>query len=109
MCFKINEEIWEMIFVAPDDPILKISDNQFTLGVTVPIFKRIYIANDLYGDLLNRVIAHELTHAEFTSRGLYLPIYIEECLADITADNIVDVGVLLNNIQNNLYRYYSKF
>lgn len=104
MNLRINGENWLLLFVEPNDPILYIKDGKYTLGVTIPFWKRIYIANDLYGDLLRGVIAHEVSHAEFSSRGLIVPIYIEEILADILSDNILDTYTQTNNI----CRFYGK-
>ena len=103
MIFEINNELWRVCFVEPHSPVL-----MGTLGVTILEEKTIYLADDLYGELLHRVLCHELTHAEFAARGLILPVYVEECLADITADNIVDVRSVANSIHNNLCKYYNK-
>lgn len=104
MILRINGEYWKLLFVAPNDPILYIGRNSFTLGVTIPSWRRIYINNQLYGEQLKAVIAHEVAHAEFSSRGLIVPIYIEETLADIITDNILDTYVQMNNV----CRYYGK-
>lgn len=104
----INQEHWDLVFVDPYDPILYVGRGEYTLGVTVPEWRMILIADNISGELLHRVLTHELTHAEFVSRGLILPIYIEEVLADITADNIVDVGFIARNVHNNLCKYYGK-
>lgn len=98
MNLYINNQPWKILFVCPDDPILYIGRNSYTLGVTIPFWYRIYIANTISGELLKRVISHEIAHAEFCSRGLNMPIYVEECLADIVSDNIVDTNNQTYNI-----------
>lgn len=56
------------------------------------------MANNLSGRLLRLVISHEVAHAEFSSRGVwYLPVYIEEIMADILCDCVVE--------DNNLTKY----
>lgn len=105
--FKINNEEWYLEFVHPFDPILRVDKNSYTYGVTIPEIHTIFIADDLRGDFLHHVLSHEISHAEFASRGLYLPVYIEECLADIIADNIVDVSEITNSIHHNMCKYYS--
>lgn len=102
----INNEHWDLAFVYPTDPILYIGNGEYTLGVTIPELRTIFISCGISGELLHRVLCHELTHAEFSARGLILPTYVEEVLADITADNIVDVGFIARNVHNNLCRYY---
>lgn len=103
MLLRINNEYWKLLFVMPDDPILAV-DYGFTLGVTIPAWNRIYVSNALYGDKLKSVLAHEIAHAEFASRGLYMPVYIEEVLADIISDNILDTYLQMNNV----CRFYGK-
>lgn len=106
--FKINGEDWDLRFVSPYSSILKNNDGNYTLGVTIPEWKRIYIANNIRGNLLHHVLCHELSHAEFAARGLFLPEYVEECLADIIADNSLEVINMTNAIHKNLYKYYGK-
>ena len=104
--FKIKGEEWDLRFVSPYSSILKNYDGKYTLGVTIPEWKKIYIANNISNNLLYHVLCHELTHAEFAARGLFLPEYVEECLADIIADNSLEVRNLTNAIYNNLCRCY---
>lgn len=104
MTLHINGQLWQLYMVAPDDPILYIGYGEYTLGVTIPSWHRIYINNQLYGDILKLVIAHEVAHAEFASRGLIVPVYTEEVLADIISDNILDTYIQMNNV----CRYYGK-
>lgn len=92
----INNSEWEIRFVSPTSSILRNSNGKYTLGVTIPQWKKIYIANSIKGILLKRVLAHEIAHAEFASRGVFVPEYIEEVLADIISDNIVDTYNLTN-------------
>lgn len=94
----INNQEWQLRFVPFNSSILRNENGEYSLGVTIPEYKSIYIANSLNKQLTKRVVAHELSHAEFVSRGLFVPIYIEEILADILADNIVDVGFLTNEV-----------
>lgn len=98
----INEEHWDLVFVPPNDPILYIGNGNYTLGVTVPEWRMVLVSNAISGDLLHRVLCHEIAHAEFISRGLILPTYVEECLCDIIADNIVDIGEIAKSVYNNL-------
>lgn len=101
---------WCLQFVEPDDPILfDPENNDFTLGVTILEHRTIYIANNICGDLLHHVLSHELSHAEFMARGLNLPVYIEEVLSDIIADNILEIKDMTECIHDNLCRYYNTY
>lgn len=104
MNLRINGQPWILSMVAYNDPILYVGNNEYTLGVTIPAWRRIYINNTLCGDLLKSVVAHEIAHAEFASRGLIVPVYTEEVLADIISDNIVDTFIQMNNV----CRYYGR-
>lgn len=103
----INNEEWALQFISPTDPLLEVDDG-FTLGVTIPEHHTIYLSDDLYGEKLHRVLCHELAHAEFISRGLILPTYVEECLADIISDNIIDVANIADCIHYNLCDLYGR-
>lgn len=108
--FKINGVDWCLQFVEPNDPILYNPEtDEYTLGVTVLEHCTIYLADNLYGELLHHVLSHELSHAEFLSRGLNLPPYIEEVLSDIIADNILEIRDMAECIHNNLCRYYNYY
>lgn len=104
MILRINGELWKLFLVAPDDLVLYVGNGYYTKGVTIPELKRIYIANNINGNFLKHVIAHEVAHAEFASRGLVVPVYTEEVLSDIIADNILDTYIQMNNV----CRYYGK-
>ena len=106
--FKINGEEWDLRFVSPYSSILRTPQGNYTLGVTIPEWKRIYLSNNLSGYLFHHVLSHELSHAEFAARGLCLPEYVEECLADIIADNSLEVLKTANEIHCNLRKYYKK-
>lgn len=106
--FKINNYDWNLIFVDPFDPVLEVGNNKYTYGVTIPKLRTIFIANDVYGDFLHHILSHELWHAEMVSRNVYLPIYIEEALADLVADNELETINIARNVHNNLCKYYNK-
>lgn len=92
----INNQYWQLRIVPYSSSILRNPNGSYTLGVTIPEWRMIFIADVKDKILFKRVLAHELSHAEFASRGLFVPIYIEEVLSDIISDNIVDVNNLAN-------------
>lgn len=94
----INNEEWDLQFVDPYSSVLLGPNGEYSLGVTIPEWRKIYINDQLYGIGLKRVLSHEIAHAEFATRGLIVPVYVEECLADIISDNIVDTYNLTNEI-----------
>ena len=59
-----------MQFVSPHDSVLIDRTGERTLAVSDYSTKIISIANNLYGELLNRVFIHELGHCVMFSYGL---------------------------------------
>lgn len=104
----INNVYWDICFVDPFDPILNIENGIYTLGVTIPEWNMICIANDLSGDLLHHVLTHELWHAEMVSRNVHVPLYIEEALCDVVADHGLEAIKIAENVHNDLCRYYGR-
>lgn len=102
----INNSPWYLRFVPPNHPILINDDGRFTLGVTVLNHHTIYIANNIRGARLHHVLAHELFHAEMMSRGVNVPTYIEEALADLIADYSLETLNIADYVHQNLCRIY---
>ena len=68
--FYISGDLWHVRFVNHNNPILVDRRNVLTIGVTDPKTMTIYLSNKLRGQLLNRVLIHELGHATLYSTGL---------------------------------------
>ena len=65
--FYISGDLWHVRFINPNNPILVDRRNVLTIGVTDPETMTIYLSNKLRGQLLNRVLIHELGHATLYS------------------------------------------
>lgn len=104
----INNNYWDLAFVNPHDEILYIGNGQYTLGVTIPEIRTIFIADNIRGDLLHHVLTHELWHAEMVSRNVYVPLYIEEALCDLVADHELEAISIARNVHKNLCKYYNR-
>lgn len=68
--FYMNGDLWKVHFVSPHDDVLIDRTGQRTLAVSDYSTMTISIANNLYGELLNRVFIHELGHCVMFSYGL---------------------------------------
>jgi hypothetical protein len=98
--FIINGEWWYIIYVAPTDEILLRPEGIFTVGMCDDVTKTIYLSDELYGDFLKKVLAHETTHAAMFSYDVFLTYEQEELIADIIAtfgEEIIDITNLLFN------------
>ena len=83
--FQINGETWFIKFVNPDSFILKMPNNKYTIGVCEDRTKTIYLSNRLRGNLLKKVLCHELVHAAMFSYNVELDLEQEELLANLIA------------------------
>ena len=61
--------------------------------------KTIYLAENLEGSMLKKVICHELVHAAMFSYNVYLSLEQEEVIADI----IATYGEEIINITNKVF------
>lgn len=68
--FVMNGDLWHVQFVNPNNPILIDRQNVLTVGVTDPSTMTVYLANNLHGSFLQRVLIHELGHCALFSFGL---------------------------------------
>lgn len=92
--YQINNKNWNMAFVEPYSEVLKRSDNSFTVGVCDNNTQMIYIADNLQGVFLRKVLLHEVTHSAIFSYGIDMSVEQEEMLCDFLAtfgDEIIDV------------------
>ena len=80
--FTINNEIWNLVKVSRYSDMLQRSDGSRTVGMTDRDTKTIYLADDLRGRFLDRVLCHELCHAFCLSYNVYMDIDTEEIVAD---------------------------
>lgn len=73
--FVLNGDLWRVRFVSPKNPILIDRRNVLTVGVTDPNTMTVYLANNLRGAFLQRVLIHELGHCTLFSFGLLEDIH----------------------------------
>ena len=74
-------------------------DGVRTLGMCDRDTKTIYLAENLEGSMLKKVICHELVHAAMFSYNIYLSLEQEEIIADI----IATYGEEIINITNKVF------
>ena len=96
--FLINNVYWKLSFVAPDFPLLQRLNGQYTIGACDNLTRTIYINETLTGDLLHKVLCHEITHAAMFSYGIKLTIDQEELIADILSTYGDDVITVTNRV-----------
>ena len=92
--FTINNQEWKIEFTNPFNEVFLQKDGNYTIGMCDNNEKIIYLAEDLTGRLLKKVLCHEIVHAAMFSYNISLTYDQEELLADIIAtygDEIIDV------------------
>ena len=99
----VNSIIWSIIFVPSNSKELLRSDGILTLGVTDRNVNCVFLSNQLHGELLYKVLCHELCHVYIFSYGIYFLMEEEERLAEFISmfgKNIInDTNILLNQFQ----------
>ena len=69
-------------------------NGEYSLGMCDRRTKTIYLAENLEGSMLRKVLCHEIVHAAMFSYNVYLSLEQEEVIADIIAtygDEIISV------------------
>lgn len=66
----MNDRLWQIIFVSPDSSKLMDRTGAHTLAVTDPMTGHVYLSSVLYGEMLVKVLLHELGHCAMVSFNL---------------------------------------
>lgn len=82
---NFNGEVWRVLLVSPNHPILQRSNGSWTIGACDNNLKSIYVSKGLTEFMTRRVLSHELTHAAMFSYGVELTFDQEELFADLIA------------------------
>lgn len=72
----MNGDLWHVRFVEPNNTILIDRTHTLTVAVTDPATMTVYIANNLHGSFLQRVLIHELGHCALFSFGMLDDIHL---------------------------------
>lgn len=92
--FLINNIYWKIAFVEPNYPLLMRKDRRYSIGACDNLTRTIYINNTLKGNILKKVLCHEITHAAMFSYNVILSLQQQELVADLIStygDEIIQV------------------
>lgn len=95
--FEINGIVWSIRFIDFNSPILYDYMNHVqSIATTDARMRTIFISNRIHGNLLYKVIKHELYHCyEFSKVAYDLPTYEEEWVAEFISnygDDIINLA-----------------
>ena len=100
--FIINNIRWKLAFVSPDFPLLQRINGEYTIGACDNLTRTIYISNIINGNLLKKVLCHEITHAAMFSYNVDLSIEQEELVADLISTYGDEIIYITNKIFTKL-------
>ena len=100
--FLINNVYWKLAFVSPDFPLLRRMSGEYSIGACDNLTRTIYINVTLSGDLLQKVLCHEITHAAMFSYNVSLTVEQEEIIADIISTYGEQIVYITNKVFNKL-------
>lgn len=105
MNITVNNKQWKIIFVNPNNRNLINNQGLYTLGMTDNKLRCVFLSNKLYGELLYKVLCHELCHVYAFSYNIKMSIDDEERLAQFISEYgksiISDTDYLLEVLFNN--------
>ena len=98
----INGILWKIKFVHPLDSFLIREDGVVTLGMCDRKTQTIYLAENLKGSMLKKVLCHEIVHAAMFSYNIYISFEQEEIIADIIATYGEEIITITNKVFKKL-------
>lgn len=107
--FTINGEQWQIVLVMPYDVSLLMPNGNYALGACNDYEKTIYISNELWGEMFEQVLCHELVHASMFSYNVDLEYKEEELLAEIISifgEEIIEItNAMFEKLKKERGRY----
>ena len=104
MVFVVNNTMWRLEFVRPSSENLRRSDGSYTFGVTDNSVKTVFIMQNMSDYMIDKVICHELCHVHALEYDYYMPIEIEEIVADFMSLYGRKVVYLTDEIMDKIMR-----
>lgn len=104
MTININNISWKIKFIPGSSGDLRRYDGSYTIGMTDNKKKTIFLYEDLHGEMLYKVLCHELVHAYCFSYGIYMDEEDEERLANFIVHYASDILHLTYEVLENIVR-----
>lgn len=104
MEFAVNGTNWTLKWVNPYSEHLRRSDGSFTLGVTDNNVKTVFISDNQSDFMTDKILCHELVHVFCMEYHYYIPIEVEEIIADFMSLYGRQIIYLADEIMSTLVR-----
>lgn len=104
MTFQVNGNTWALQFVKASSENLRRSDGSYTFGVTDNGVKTVFIMQNMSDYMTDKVICHEMCHVHAIEYDYYMPIEIEEIVADFMSRYGRKVIYLTDEIMSKILR-----
>lgn len=100
----VNNHIWRLQFVKVGSENLRRSDGSYTFGVTDNSVKTVFIMQNMSDYMTDKVIMHEMCHVHALEYDYYMPIEVEEIVADFMSLYGRKVVYLTDEIMGKILR-----
>ncbi len=104
MNFIVNNHIWKLQFVKGGSENLRRSDASYTFGVTDNSVKTVFLMQNMSDYMTYKVLCHELCHVHAFEYDYYMPIEVEEIVADFMSLYGRKVVYLTDEIMGKILR-----
>ena len=103
--FLINNVYWKLAYVSPNFPLLRRVTGEYAIGACDNLTRTIYINENLTGQLLKKVLCHQITHAAMFSYNIVLSIQQQELIADLISTYGEEIIYITNKIFSKLQKF----
>lgn len=100
--YVMNGKVWQIKYVSPYSDMLRRSDGSVTVGMCDRNTNTIYVADNLQGQFLRKVLLHEVTHSAIFSYGIDMSVDQEEMLCDFLATFSDEIISVVDNVFRSL-------
>lgn len=104
MEIMVNGNLWKIEFVKPTSRNLLRSDGSSTLGVCDNGLKKIFIVDNVSRYMTDKILCHELTHLYAMEYDYYMPVEVEEIVADFLSLFGRDIIYMADDVMSKILR-----
>lgn len=92
--FVLNGQVWRVVRVAPDDPILVDRTGWLSIATADPVHRMIAVSRAVVPPRFDRVLLHEIGHAVTMAYGLR----VDEASAQLIENHAIEAVTLASEV-----------